>query len=62
MKPGFTRRNVDLNLYFNVVQGMSLILVLYVDDLFFTSTEPLMIDCKRELAYEFEMKDLGLMH
>ena len=41
---------------------MPLILVLYVDDLFLTGSEPLMIKCKRKLASEFEMKDLGLMH
>eukprot|EP00253_Pinus_taeda_P014672 PITA_14672 len=39
-----------------------LILVLYVDDLFLTGTNPLIHQCKRELASEFEMKDLGLMH
>eukprot|EP00253_Pinus_taeda_P002235 PITA_02235 len=38
-----------------------LILVLYVDDLFLTGTDPLIHQCKRELAFEFEM-DLGLMH
>ena len=62
VKLGFTRSNADPNLYFKVVQGMSLILVLYVDNLFLTSSEPLMIECKRELSFEFEMKDLGLMH
>ena len=41
---------------------MPLILVSYVDDLFMTSTETLILQCKRELAFEFEMKDLGLMH
>ena len=34
MKLGFTRSNVDPNLYLKVVQGKPLILVLYVDDLF----------------------------
>jgi len=61
MKLGFIRRNFDPNLYFKVVQGMPLILVLYVEDLFLTSSETLMIECKRELASEFEMKDFGLM-
>lgn len=41
---------------------MPLILVLYVDDLFSTSGEPLILECKREMASEFEMKDIGLMH
>lgn len=34
VKLGFTRSNFDPNLYFKVVQGMPLILVFYVDDLF----------------------------
>ena len=62
VKLGFTRSNVDPNLYFKVVQGMSLILVLYVENIFLTGSEPLMIECKRELASEFNMKDLRLMH
>ena len=41
---------------------MPLILVLYVNDLFLTSANTLIYQCKRELAYEFKMKDLGLMH
>ena len=62
MKLGFTRSNVDPNLYFKVVQGMLLILVVYVYDLFLIGSENLMMECKRDLASEFEMKDLGLMH
>ena len=41
---------------------MPLILVLYVDDLFLTGDEKLIEHCKSNLAVEFEMKDLGLMH
>lgn len=37
---------------------MPLILVLYADDLFLIGSEPLMIKHKRELAIEFETKDL----
>ena len=62
MKLGFTQSNADPNLYFKVVQGKPLILVLYVDDLFLTGADPLFHQCKRELVAEFEMKDLGLMH
>ena len=36
--------------------------ILYVDDLFLTGDEQLIDQCKRELTFEFEMKDLGLMH
>ena len=62
MKLGFTRSNVDSNLYFKVDREKPLILVLCVDNLFLTSVDPLIHQCKRELAIEFEMKDLGLMH
>ena len=37
-------------------------MVLYVDDLFLTGDERLIGDYKSNLAVEFEMKDLGLMH
>jgi hypothetical protein len=39
-----------------------MILLLYVEDLFLTGANPLIIQCKKELAFEFDMKDLGLMH
>ena len=41
MKLGFTRSNVDPNLYFKVQREKPLILVLYVDDLFLTGADPL---------------------
>jgi hypothetical protein len=59
---GFTKSEVDSNLYYIIVGGEPLILVLYVDDLFLTGSERLIADCKRDLASEYEMKDLGLMH
>ena len=62
MKLGFTRSDVDPNLYFKVDNDKPLILVIYVDDLFLTGADSLIHQCKRELASEFEMKDLGLMH
>eukprot|EP00253_Pinus_taeda_P014448 PITA_14448 len=64
MTLGFTRSEADPNLYFKVENGRALILVLYVDDLFMTGADPLIHQCKRELAsrLEVEMKDLGLMH
>ena len=34
----------------------------YVDDLFVTCMDGLIVDTKRKLATEFEMKDLGMMH
>lgn len=62
MKLGFTNNSVDPNLCFKTIQCMPLIFVLYVDELFLTSVDPLILECKREFASEFEMKDLGLMH
>lgn len=59
---GFTRSNSDPNIYFKVFQGMPLILVLYVENLFLTGSESSMIECKMELASKFKMKDLGFMH
>jgi hypothetical protein len=53
---------VNPNLYYNIVNGESLILVLYIDDLFLTDTESLIVECKYALASKFEMKDLGMMH
>ena len=37
-------------------------LLLYVDDLFVIGMDGLIVDTKRKLAAEFEMKDLGMMH
>eukprot|EP00253_Pinus_taeda_P014493 PITA_14493 len=62
MKLKFTKSEADPNLYFMVENDKPLILVLYVDDLFLTGADPCILKCKRELAFEFEMKDLGLMH
>ena len=62
MKLGFTRSNVDPNLYFKVDRERPLILVLYVADLFLTCANPLINQCKSELDFEFEIKYLRLMH
>ena len=35
---------------------------MYVDDLFVIGMDGLIVDTKRNLAVEFEMKDLGMMH
>ena len=35
---------------------------MYVDDIFFTGKDKLINECKKKLAAEFEMKDLGTMH
>jgi hypothetical protein len=59
---GFSKSHADPNLYYKVVNNAPVILLLYVDDLFITGEESLIIQCKKELAIEFDMKDLGLMH
>lgn len=59
---GFCKNDADPNIYFKVANDEMLILVLYVDDLFLTGKDELIIRCKKELASEFEMKYLGLMH
>ena len=62
MRLGFTKSDVDSNLYYKVVKGDTLILVLYMDDLFLTIADRLVTWCKKQLSSEFEMKDLGLTH
>ena len=56
------RVKADPNLYYKVVEDEPVILLLYVDDLFLTGNEKQIVECKKKLAEEFEMKDLGLMH
>lgn len=62
MSLGFSKSEADPNLYYKVVDGQPVILLLYVDDLFLTGDEKLIDECKRELATEFEMKDIGMIH
>ena len=59
---GFIKSDADPNLYYLMMENEPLILVLYVDDLFFTGSSRLIEDHKRNLAAEFNMKDMGLMH
>ena len=59
---GFTKSKEDSNLYYKVEDGNPVILLLYVDDLFVIGMDGLIANTKRELAAEFEMKDLGMMH
>ena len=59
---GFTKSKDDPKLYMKIMDDKPVILLLYVDDLFLIGNEKHIIDCKKKLAKEFEMKDLGLMH
>jgi hypothetical protein len=54
---GFTKSKVDPNIYFKIVDDGPV-----VDDLLLTDEENLITNCKKKLAAEFEMKDLGTMH
>jgi hypothetical protein len=58
----FSKCHADPNLYYKFVDNAPVIPLLYVDDLFITGEESLIIQCKKELASEFDMKNLGLMH
>jgi hypothetical protein len=62
MSLSFNKSVADTNLYYKVVNVESLILILYVDDLFLTAAEHLITWCKHELASEFEMTDLRMMY
>ena len=59
---GFIKSKADPNLYYKVVEDEPIILSLYVDDLFLTGNEKHITYCKKNLAKEFKMKYLGLMH
>ena len=62
IESGFTKSEAGANLYHIMVAGKQLIIVIYVDDLILTSDDQLIMSCKEDLAREFEMKDMGLMH
>ena len=59
---GFTKIEADANLYHIVVEGKLLIIFLYVNDLILVGDDQLIKSCTEDLAREFEMKDMGLMH
>jgi hypothetical protein len=47
---GFTKSKANSNLYFKAMNDESVILLLYVDDLFLTGEEKLITECKKKLA------------
>ena len=59
---GFTKSKVDPNLYLKVVEDEPVILLFNMDDLFLTRNEKQIMESKKKLTEEFEMKNLGLMH
>lgn len=62
LRIGFMKSIVDPNIKIKVVNNELIIILLYVDDIFITSVEHRIQECKKMLAVEFEMKDLGMMH
>ena len=59
---GFQKSEANPNLYFIMVGDDPLFLLLYVVDLFITGEERPIAICKRDLASEYEMTNIGLMH
>ena len=59
---GFTKSKYDHNIFLKVMDDEPIMLLLYVDDLFLTGNEKQITESKKNVAEEFEMKDLGLMH
>jgi hypothetical protein len=62
LQMGFEKSDANPNLYYIIRGEDTLILILYVDDLFITGAEDLIAECKLRFASEFEMSDIGLMH
>ena len=62
MRFGFTKCKEDSNLYYKIEDDGIMILLPYVDDMFLTGEHKPIIECKKKLAAEFEMKYLGMMH
>ena len=58
MSMGFAKSKVDPNLSYKVVEDVLAILLLYVDDLLLTGNEKQIMERKKKLAEEFEMKTL----
>jgi len=60
---GFQQNFCKSNLYYLFDRFDLLVFVMQVDDLILTRNfEKLVAGCKAELAHEFEMKDIGVMH
>jgi hypothetical protein len=62
MSLGFSKSVADPNLYYHIVGDECLILVMYVDDLFLTNSERLIVEYKQVLTSDLEMKDLGMIN
>ncbi|PRQ49627.1 putative RNA-directed DNA polymerase [Rosa chinensis] len=59
-KVGYRQSNSDHTLFLKHQQGKVTALIIYVDDMIITGNDTVEIDrLQRQLAFEFEMKDLG---
>ena len=47
---GISKSKVDPNLYLKVVEDETIILLLYVDDLFLTGNEKQIVECKKNIV------------
>ena len=59
---GFNKSKADPNIYMNIMDDELVILLMYVDDLFLTGNEKYITERQSNIAKEFKMKYLGLMH
>ena len=62
MALGFTDSKADSNLCFKVEGRILVMLLLYVNDLFLTGKDKLIRDARRRLTFEFDLKDLAMIH
>jgi hypothetical protein len=62
MSLGFNANVSDPTLYYHIVGDECMILVLYIDELFLTGLERIIVECKKALTSEFKMKNVGMMH
>ena len=56
---GFTNGKENYNLYYKVEEGNPVILLLYVDDLFVTGEDGLIVNTKTEACYRVQDEILG---
>ena len=56
MSLGFTKSKEDSNLYFKFEGRRQVMILLYVDDLFLTGKDKLIVYAKRNVVSKFEMK------
>lgn len=59
---GFRKSMTDPNIYIKIENDEPVIILLYVYDILITRIEERIQECKKLLAVEFDMNDLGLMH